>query len=241
MCSARIAVIGVRGMLGSQVLRVLEAGYSDLYVPDFRIGNVRQVADDLPTCDFIINCAGAIPDKVTGVSCMIRDNALLPHILAGFGVPMIHVSTDCVFSGTLDAPLKYVSNTIADATSVYGQTKALGEVTSPTVMNLRTSFIGKEHGLLAWLLRQQGSVSGWTRAMWSGSSVEVVAQGIVTAMSNFKAGTYHLATREPMSKYDLLVWLVGELGLDLTVVPTDKPVINRALAADILLPAITED
>ena len=100
-------------------------------------------------------------------------NALLPHRLARLcelvGAKLIHVSTDCVFSG---ARGNYGETDPSDAADLYGRSKLLGEVDYPHAITLRTSIIGHElasaHGLVGWFLSQQGSVRGYTRALFSG-------------------------------------------------------------------------
>lgn len=240
----RIAVIGARGMLGREVVRQLEkTNHDDLYLPIFHIDRSEQLMDDLPSCDMIINCAGSVPQKQPDIDCMIHNNSVLPYILADFDIPMIHVSTDCVFSGLVPPPFLYSSDRSPDPNSPYGMTKALGEVQSSRVMNIRTSFIGRDHGLYAWLLenRNTNMVIGWTQAWWSGSSAKEVAKVIVGLMDQgWVSGTYHLATEKPISKYDLLCHLVNRIGLRVNVVPNDRPIINRGLVAEFVLPPIDE-
>lgn len=236
----KVAVIGSKGMLGKEVVKCLPD--DELYLPG-HIFNIGEVSVELRDCDFIINCAGAIPQQNSDMTCMIHDNALLPHMLANMGKPMIHVSTDCVFSGSLPEPARYIASDIPNPVDAYGMTKALGEVTNSKVMNLRTSFIGYDHGLLEWLLQQRlkDTINGWTNARWSGSSARAVAKAIVSLIGDdFRAGTYNLATKQSITKYDLLRHLVNRLGLRVHVVPQDYPIINRALAPDFELPFIAE-
>ena len=72
-------------------------------------------------------------------------NALLPHRLAELclaaGARLVHMSTDCVFSGLKG---HYVETDPSDAQDLYGRTKLLGEVNEPHCLTLRTSIIGIE-------------------------------------------------------------------------------------------------
>src|SRR4030065_518975 len=83
-------------------------------------------------------------------------------------IRMIHISTDCVFSGRTG---NYSEEDPTDAVDLYGKTKALGEVNYPHTVTLRTSIIGRELkarlGLIEWFLSQQGEVKGVTRAILS--------------------------------------------------------------------------
>lgn len=218
----RVAVYGHNGMLGKHVVDALHAvGYIVCSETTHRV-------------DAIINCAGVIPHRhPNDARYMITSNALLPHTLAAeFDGPIIHVSTDCVFSGRRSDLYGYKDTDTPDATDLYGRTKALGEVQAPNVCNVRTSFIGEDHGLMHWLMNlPQGSeIEGWVNARWSGTYVDLVAYRLidmllVTNLPNI----VHLSTDEPMSKYWVLLHLVKVLGLDIQVKPVFEPIINRVL------------
>jgi dTDP-4-dehydrorhamnose reductase len=162
----------------------------------------------------------------------------MPHRLAGLcklaGARLIHVSTDCVFSGEKG---KYVENDFADARDVYGKSKALGEVDYPHAITLRTSTIGhelqSEYGLLNWFLSQKGACRGYTRAVFSGLPTVVFAQvvrDIVIPNVNM-SGLYHVAAKS-ISKYDLLKLIAGVYGKTIEIVSDDKLVIDRSLNAE---------
>lgn len=192
--------------------------------------------------DVVINAAGVIPWMNRPVIDTIRANALGPHVLAAAclaqGVPLIHISTDCVFSGSR-ARGAYDTADETDPRDVYGQTKALGEPASAVV--LRTSFVGPQHGLWRWLREQPpgASVEGWSNARWSGSTVDAVARAIVwVARAETLPGIYHLATDTPISKLDVVTLLSALLGLDLSVHPVDDPMINRALVPSRQMPVL---
>ena len=82
----------------------------------------------------------------------------------------LHISTDCVFSGKKGG---YKESDPSDAEDLYGKSKFIGEVHDQKhVITLRTSIIGHEldssHALVDWFLSQQGSVKGYTKAIFSG-------------------------------------------------------------------------
>src|SRR5690606_15980310 len=123
----------------------------------------------------VINCVGLVKQMADAKNVMaaVPINTLLPHRLARLaqasGARLIHVSTDCVFSGEKG---NYLESDRADASDVYGLSKYLGEVGGENAVTLRTSIIGHELrgglSLLEWFLAQQGSVKGFTRAVFSG-------------------------------------------------------------------------
>ncbi|MFO7712892.1 dTDP-4-dehydrorhamnose reductase family protein, partial [Desulfosarcina sp.] len=159
--------------------------------------------------DTVINCVGLIKQLAAAQDPLktIPVNALLPHRLAGLcqlaGARLVHVSTDCVFSGKKG---NYRETDPSDASDLYGQSKLLGEVIYPHTITLRTSMIGHElagtHGLLGWFLAQQGRIKGYTRAVFSGlPTVELarVVRDVVLPRPEL-SGLYHVAGA-PIAKY----------------------------------------
>lgn len=229
-----IIVFGSRGMLGSEIVRQLEQT-KDLVEPS--LADISQPINTLKTPDLIINCAGA---REGSAARLIQSNALGPHVLAeSFKCPIIHISTDCVFAG--DRTYNYFVDEKPDATSMYGRSKLLGEVNAPHVTNIRTSFIGAQHGFFRWVLDSQGKeIPGWMNAIWSGSTVQEVARHIVAMRNNPPSGIQHLATVGNMSKYDLMRFLINTLDLNVTVKPVALPMIWRGLRPTIRMEPVKD-
>jgi dTDP-4-dehydrorhamnose reductase len=191
--------------------------------------------------DWVINAIGLVKQLPDGQSprAAIRLNALFPHDLAAAcaanDVRLIHVSTDCVFSGELPPPDRYIEADIPDARDVYGRTKLLGEVVESPSLTLRTSIIGWEldraSGLLEWFASQAGGeVAGFTEAWFSGLTTYELAAivGEILREHPELTGLWHVAS-QPISKFELLLQLREALDLDVEVVPRDTPAINRVL------------
>lgn len=190
--------------------------------------------------DVVINCIGLVKQlaEVDDPLVALPINAMLPHQLANLcglaGARLVHISTDCVFSG---AKGNYKETDVSDATDLYGKSKYIGEVNYPHAITLRTSIIGHElqsaHGLVGWFLAQQGSCKGFKRAVFSGLPTTVLATIIrdVVLPKLELSGVYHVASK-PISKYDLLnlVAKVYEKAID--IIPDDELVIDRSLNAD---------
>lgn len=256
----RILILGATGMLGHEVARLLIEDFavtSAVRDPDrahqhLVAGDVtpfdayRQHPDELidrVRPDAVINAVGLIKQLPDGQrpSAAIRINSLFPHDLASScverDVRLIHISTDCVFSGELPAPERYTESQFPDPRDVYGRTKLLGEVVDAPCLTLRTSIIGWEldraSGLLEWFAAQAGGeVGGFTNAMFSGVTTYELAQVIRSVLLEHRDlfGLWHVAS-VPISKHDLLLCLRDKLGLDSRIVPRSEPVINRALDA----------
>lgn len=189
----------------------------------------------------VVNCVGIIRQLPEGSDPVvsIEVNSLFPHRLAATcrsrGARLIHIGTDCVFSGAAGG---YREDDAPDATDLYGRSKALGEPVSGGCLTLRTSIIGRElartTGLLEWFLSNRGgSVRGYRRAVWSGLTTEALSGivGEVIRRGSPPEGLYHVAS-EPVSKYDLLLGIDAALGLGIEVTPVDEPVEDRSLSSD---------
>jgi dTDP-4-dehydrorhamnose reductase len=256
----KVLVIGANGMIGSTVLRVLSekndwqvfgsvrdesfkcffsTSIGERLIPGIDVehfDNLVNVFDQINP-NIVINCAGLTKHKPAAEDPLlsIPINTLMPHRLAKLcklvGARLIHVSTDCVFSGEKGG---YVEDDFPDARDVYGMSKALGEVRYPHTITLRTSTIGHElqskYGLLNWFLSQNEHCKGYSRAVFSGLPTVVFAQivrDIVIPQSHL-SGLYHVAAN-PIDKYELLKLIANVYGITINIVPDDNLVIDRSL------------
>jgi dTDP-4-dehydrorhamnose reductase len=190
--------------------------------------------------DVVVNCIGLVKqlDDAEDPLVALPLNSLLPHRLARLcelaGARLVHMSTDCVFSGKKGV---YIESDLPDAEDVYGRSKLLGEVAYPHTITLRTSIIGHElqsaHGLVGWFLSQQGRCKGYTKAIFSGFPTVVLAQIIrdVVIPRPDLCGVYHVAA-QPISKYDLLKLIARIYEKTIEIVPSDEVVIDRSLNAE---------
>ncbi len=189
----------------------------------------------------VVNCVGLVKqlEEASRPASAIALNSLFPHQVAAAaaerGARLIHVSTDCVFSGELEAPRRYTEEHTADARDLYGLSKLLGEVNAPGALTIRTSIIGWEleraSGLLEWLVSEAGKpVRGFAGALFSGLTTRALTGVIEELLVEHRSldGLYHVAS-EPISKFDLLVALDEALGLGCSIERVDEPRINRAL------------
>jgi len=188
--------------------------------------------------DMVINCVGLIKqladanDPLTALPI----NAMLPHRLARLCqlacARLIHVSTDCIFAGSKGG---YLESDTSDAEDLYGKSKFIGELHDlPHAITLRTSIIGHELGssyaLVDWFLAQEGSIKGFSRAIFSGLPTVELAR----VMKDFViphpqlSGLYHVAAA-PIAKLDLLRLVAAQYGKQIDIRPDDSLVIDRSL------------
>ena len=218
-----------------------------IFDPDRSIGHVsandldaisRALASVRP--DVVINCIGIVKQDQTAKDPLksISVNALFPHQLAHecrvVNARLIHISTDCVFTGRSG---NYKETDKSDAEDLYGRTKFLGEVEYENCMTVRTSMIGRElsgtHGLIEWFLSQRGkTVRGFKRAIFSGFTTTALADVISLLISKYRTlnGVWHVAS-EPINKFELLSLVKQFLALDIEILPDDSFICDRSLDA----------
>lgn len=259
----RILILGGSGMLGHKLWQVFSDRF-DTYVTlhgDFAsyeryklfdrkraVGGVSADKFDSVTRAIeivqpaaIVNCIGIVKQAEAAKDPVvsIEINALFPHRLARFcqgkGIRLIHISTDCVFSGRKG---NYIEDDLSDAEDLYGRTKFLGEVSGKGCLTLRTSMIGREletcNGLIEWFLCQQGKiVGGYTKAIFSGFTTNALAEIIVDIVNRQSelSGVWHVASA-PISKFDLLLLVKQVYGLNINVQPNDSVICDRSLNAE---------
>lgn len=199
--------------------------------------SVRRAMEEFKP-DAVINCIGVVKQLSDAHDplVVIPINALLPHMLASecrrIGARLIHVSTDCVFSGRRG---HYAESDIPDAEDLYGRSKLLGEVSAGRCLTIRTSIIGPEpsgraSGLLGWFLAQRGRVRGYRRAIFSGLPTVTLAEVIrdhVLPRSDLE-GLYHVGA-DPIDKLTLLQLIRDRWSKDIEIEPADMPAIDRSL------------
>lgn len=256
-------VLGVTGMLGNAMFRYLSANsslvvygtsrsessrryFSENLSRQMLIGVDVENHDSLTKAfatvqpDVVINCVGLVKQLADANDPLqaVPINTLLPHRLAllcqAVGARLVHISTDCVFSGSKG---NYLESDFPDAIDLYGRSKLLGEVDYPHAVTLRTSIIGHElsgkRSLLGWFLAQHGAVRGYTRAIFSGVPTVELARVInefILPRSDLH-GLYHVAANA-INKYDLLKLIAKIYDRNVTIMPSDDLVIDRSLNAD---------
>lgn len=192
--------------------------------------------------ELVVNAAGLVKQRAESHEALpsLQINSLFPHRLAQLcrlgGARMVHLSTDCVFSGRKG---NYTEEDLPDPPDLYGRSKLLGEVEAPGCLTLRTSMIGLELGrrssLVEWFLAQRGPIRGFTRARFSGFITSELARAIehLVTQPDPVEGRWHLAMA-PISKYDLLQGLKARLGLALEIERDETFTCDRSLDASAL-------
>jgi dTDP-4-dehydrorhamnose reductase len=261
----RILIFGGDGMLGHELLdawrgrhelwatlRRPRAAYErhrhrfpegTLYEVDVRRERDVVAAVGAARPELVVNAAGIVKQRPGSEEAVptIEVNSLFPHHLAelcrGAGARMVHLSTDCVFSGAKGG---YVESDRPDPTDLYGRSKLLGEVDEPHCLTLRTSIVGLElerkSGLVEWFLAQRGRIRGYRRAIYTGLTTREMARAIhhLATQPARIGGIWHLSSAA-ISKYELLTALSRRLRrTDLEIEPDDQFACDRSLDSSAL-------
>jgi dTDP-4-dehydrorhamnose reductase len=240
----KVLILGSKGMLGTACIKAFqEAGHEVVAGRhDITHSGTLYALEKQHRPHVVLNCAGVVPEKADGAVPVraVLVNAVGSHNVAQWfrNSHVVHVSTDCVFSGAKPGGDSYGNADRPDPTDTYGRSKLAGELYYDHCTTVRTSFIGPEHGLMRWFLgRKGGVVQGWRNAFWTGSTVDAVARGLVT-IANLRPGgglVQHLSTVYVTRKLDVLNALQEAFGVDVRIVPSDTPHINRSLHPTVVL------
>lgn len=261
----KVLILGATGMLGDAVTNVFKeftgqvicTSRNQLRGLDRRIenrvfdadtGDLERVAGDLMAGDYIVNCIGIIKTEIDESSPASRErarriNAEFPAKLAAFAesrrVKVIQIATDCVFSGKVG---HYSETSEHDPADVYGKTKSLGEVVSPSMMHLRVSIIGPEKrgfsSLYDWVARQpkDSKITGYTNHFWNGIPAKHFGRLAKAIIENnlFETGVHHVLPADAVTKAEL-VRLIAEHSGRSDISISDGPaasVIDRTLSTN---------
>jgi len=220
----RFLVLGCNGMAGHTIsLYMKEQGHEVFGFDTRKSDYVDSVAGDARDTlsleklikdgnyDSVINCIGILnqfAENNKGLAAFL--NGYLPHFLAdvtsGTETQVIHMSTDCVFSGKRG---EYTEEDFPDGQTFYDRSKALGELEDGKNVTLRNSIVGpdinpKGIGLLNWFMQQKGPLNGFTKAMWTGQTTLQLAKTMEAAAKCKAHGLYNTVPDHSISKYELL-------------------------------------
>jgi dTDP-4-dehydrorhamnose reductase len=260
MSDKKIIILGASGMLGNAMLRLLSMSTNHNVLGTVRSSKAKNLLPidlqnnlvsaidvlDIKSIDslvkkikpqILINCVGVIKQstEVSNHIATITINSLLPHKLAmlakKYKFRLVHISTDCVFSGNKG---NYIESDFPDAQDLYGRSKLLGEIDDNKNITLRTSMIGHEldssRSLINWFLNQNDQIKGYRNAIFSGLPAVEIASVIrdFVIPNNRLSGLYHLAS-DPINKYELLKLVSERYKKSIEIIPDNTIIIDRSL------------
>lgn len=246
----KILVLGSNGMAGHMLVQYFhEAGHDVTAFAREKGHHVKQMIGDAAdgcalkqllcenSYDIVINAIGVLNKAVDkNVASGIYLNSVLPHFLAETlaesETKLIHISTDCVFSGKKGS---YEETSCPDESSYYGRSKALGEINDDRNLTIRTSIIGPELksngvGLYHWFMKQNGYINGFTNVLWSGVTTLELAKAMDAAIRENLVGLYHLSNNKKISKFELLQLFNKHMrNHEVTIIPDDSVISDKSL------------
>jgi dTDP-4-dehydrorhamnose reductase len=246
----KVLILGSSGLVGHQIYNYLQDD------GDFNLSNIsytRKLNNETILLDarkekyffdkirniqpnYIINCIGFLINKAKqDPKSAMFINAHLPHKLAklanDINSKLIHISTDCVFSGNKQSP--YHETDEKDGSNTYAKTKSLGEIYSKNHLTIRTSVIGPEiingsGSLFDWFMNQSGAIEGFTKTIWSGVTTIELAKAVKWFINNNIVGLYHLTNGIPIKKYDLLHLFKKYTNNNIKILKVDGVITNKS-------------
>ena len=246
----KILVLGAGGMAGYTISKYLCAKGHD--VSGFarkRISHCKYIEGDARNAklvfnlikygefDSVINCIGILNQFAeNNKDTAVYLNSYFPHFLADITKDMktqiIHMSTDCVFSGKNG---NYTENNFKDGETFYDRSKALGELEDQKNITFRTSIVGPDInengiGLLNWFMRQDGLIEGYSKVFWTGITTLHLAQAIEKAAEVKCSGLHNMVNNSNISKYELLKLFNKHFKNNkLDIIKNEEIVLNKSL------------
>lgn len=240
----KILIVGSTGMLGNTLKEYLTNTKHDIKTLD-RVDldlskcSVKDLENKITesNCEVVINCAGLIKQRnnITTTD-FIAVNSLLPHRLSEIcnekNIKLIHITTDCVFSGHLG---DYIEDSSHDVVDDYGRSKSMGEPKNSTV--IRTSIIGEEKrnklSLLEWVKSHKDTkINGYTNHYWNGLTCLQLSKVIekIINTNSYWLGVRHIYTYDSVNKYELVTMINEIYELNNEIIPfTPETKIIRTL------------
>jgi dTDP-4-dehydrorhamnose reductase len=257
----RVLILGAGGLLGHMLVRICQSEHEVFGTSRSQFSSSNPLARFLPEQNWVgdvdvltdgsiigairktepsvvINCIGVTKQRPSSADQQLSTimNSKFPFELSVIceesKCRLIHLSTDCVFSGSTGM---YADSASPDPTDVYGSTKAAGELDNDHDLTIRTSFVGRElqspTNLFEWIIRQRGeSVRGFTNAIYSGFTTEEFSKIVNQVITSHHSlhGLFNVAS-EPINKYELICQLNAALNLGIDVIPDGSFHCDRSL------------
>lgn len=246
----KVLVLGGTGMAGHTIsIYLKEAGYDVTTFSRSKVDYCKNINGDITDFenlkmiiiegkyDAVINAIGILnQDAEDNKSTAVLLNSFLPHFLSDTAKDMktkiIHMSTDCVFSGKIG---RYSETSFRDGETFYDRSKALGELENDKDLTFRNSIIGpdmseKGIGLFNWFMKQEGQISGFTKAIWTGVTTLTLAKAMEQGLKENLTGLYNLVNNETISKYELLKLFNKYMkGYKIEILPSNQLSLDKSL------------
>jgi dTDP-4-dehydrorhamnose reductase len=235
----KILVTGAKGMLGTDLVRILEESEHKVFATDIeelditQFDSVKKMVRDISP-DVVVNCAAYTdvdkaeeePDKAFLINGVGVQNLAL--VCKDLDINLCHISTDYVFDGTKGSP--YTPDDIPNPINTYGRSKLAGEEHVQKILNkfyiVRTSWLYGKHGknfvsTILNLAKKQKVLRVVDDQRGSPTWTVTLAQAIAVLIQTQKYGIYHITdkTENGISWYQFAVEIVRLSGHKAGILP----------------------
>jgi dTDP-4-dehydrorhamnose reductase len=233
----KVFIFGANGMLGRYLVQYLSSNFNVIPVTRNKIDLQQRFSlitekYNFQSDDVIINATGVIKQRKYCPEDLIRVNSLFPHFLSTLKCNVIHITTDCVFSGKDGS---YTEYSLHDCLDDYGKSKSLGE--NPNLTIIRTSIIGEElqnkKSLIEWVKTHHNTtINGYLNHFWNGVTCLELAKHIEIIIKNksYWKGVRHYCSPDTVNKYQLVSYINEIYDLNNVITPVMHDHCDRSLS-----------
>ncbi len=236
-----IVVVGAKGMLGHDLMEVLEGDVRGLDLPELDITDLASVRKSLLTLRprLIVNAAaytdvdGCEANVEQAMAVNGEGVGLLALTAREIGAKLVQVSTDYVFDGNKGEP--YLEDDAIGPLSIYGESKLAGELNAamaPEFLIVRTQWLYGLHGknfveTMLRLAAERSELSVVDDQVGSPTFTRDLALAIKALLDKGCCGTYHVANAGFCSWNEFARAIFVEEGVAVTVSHMSTEQLNR--------------
>ncbi len=231
----RIAILGGTGMLGSDLVDSCKQHFFDVIVfdlPEFDIRNSQQLKQAVGAADIIVNCAaytdvdGAETEAEMAYQVNAEAVGRLGAIVQDSDKWLLHISTDFVFDGRLDAP--YVETDLPNPINEYGKSKLAGEQllveSGCRHCIIRIEWTYGVHGdnfvkKIIQRAKTAETVKVIDDQIGSPTATTEVADIICKILPKTPTGIFHFANAGYVSRYEMAKFIIDKLSTNVNLLP----------------------
>lgn len=231
----RIAILGGRGMLGTDLTRLCGQQGFDVKVfdlPEFDIRDQQQLKQAVGAADAIVNCAaytnveGAESEEELAYKVNAEAVGRLGGVAKDGDKWVLHISTDFVFDGRLHRP--YVETDSPNPVNTYGKTKLAGEKLLAEsgcrhcIIRLEWTYGSAGNNFVTKIIERakaDKNLKVVDDQVGSPTSTIEVARAICKLLPKKPQGIFHFANAGYVSRYEMAKFIFDKLSFDVNLLP----------------------
>ncbi|OHB76663.1 MAG: dTDP-4-dehydrorhamnose reductase [Planctomycetes bacterium RBG_16_55_9] len=233
--NTRIAILGGRGMLGSDLAPACgQQGFDPIVLdlPEFDITNADHVRRAVSSAEAIVNCAaytnvdGAESEAKSAYRINAEAVGRLGAIARDAGKWLLHVSTDFVFDGRSDRP--YIETDPPNPVNTYGKSKLAGEQLLATsgwrycILRVEWTYGLAGNNFVTKLLQRARAAQALKVVddqVGSPTATTEVSRAICELLRTRPEGLFHFAAAGYVSRHEMAKFIMDKLSIDINVLP----------------------